>query len=409
MKSKVFTIILSVAIAFVLWAYVVTVERTQIELTFYNVPVVMDGETVLRDRGLMITSGSDQTVNLTLSGKRSDLSKLKNSDITVLVDLTRIYEAGEKDLSYDVSFPGNHDIEIVNRRPDSVSIQVAQWETKEIPVEVVPTGKPAEGFRIDEANISAEPKAVSISGPKDLIDQIAMGKLMVDMEGKEESFDGRVKITLCDREGKPLDADLSDVLVENHMVLAKVPVLRERQIELLLPVISGGGLTAEDVTVKLSMNKITVSGSPAIVSKMADTIYLGELDLSVENQDFSDREYSFTLPSGVKSDDGNVVYVSLTLPATETKEITILNEQIKVTNVPEGYDANVSGKLTVTVRGKTGTLTDFDASDIRAVVDLKGASEKGDYVVEFHIPESLHVGVIGEDQTVFVNLTRKGA
>ena len=174
MKSKVFTIILSVAIAFVLWAYVVTVERTQIELTFYNVPVVMDGETVLRDRGLMITSGSDQTVNLTLSGKRSDLSKLKNSDITVLVDLTRIYEAGEKDLSYDVSFPGNHDIEIVNRRPDSVSIQVAQWEAKEIPVEVVPTGKPAEGFRIDEANISAEPKAVSISGPKDLIDQIAM-------------------------------------------------------------------------------------------------------------------------------------------------------------------------------------------------------------------------------------------
>ena len=160
---------------------------------------------------------------------------------------------------------------------------------------------------------------------------------------------------------------------------------------------------------KLSMNKITVSGSPAIVSKMADTIYLGELDLSVENQDFSDREYSFTLPSGVKSDDGTVVYVSLTLPATETKEITILNEQIKVTNVPEGYDANVSGKLTVTVRGKAGTLTDFDASDIRAVVDLKGASEKGDYVVEFHIPESLHVGVIGEDQTIFVNLTRKGA
>ena len=407
MKSKVFTIILSVAIAFVLWAYVVTVERTQIELTFYNVPVVMDGETVLRDRGLMITSGSDQTVNLTLSGKRSDLTKLKNSDITVLVDLTRIYEAGEKDLSYDVSFPGNHDIEIVKRRPESVSIQVAQWEAKEIPVEVVPTGKPADGFRIDEANISVAPQNVSISGPKDLIDQIIMGKIIVDMEGAKESVEQRQRITLCDSKGNPLNVDLSDVLVENHMVLVRIPVLMEKEISLLLPVISGGGLTAEDVTVEMSMSTITVSGSPAIISKMADTISLGNLDLSKENEDFSNREYSFTLPTGVKSNAGTTVYVSLTLPAMETKQITILNEQIKVINAPEGYDANVSGKLTVTVRGKAGTLMDLNASDIQATVDLKGASEKGDYAVQFEIPENLYVGVIGEEQTVFVNLTKK--
>lgn len=409
MKNKVLTILLSVAIAFALWAYVVTVERTQIELTFYNVPVVMDGETVLRDRGLMITSGSDQTVDLTLSGKRSDLTKLKNSDITVLVDLTRIYEAGEKELSYDVSFPGNHDIEIVKRRPESVSVQVAQWEAKEIPVEVVPTGKPAEGFRIDEANLYVEPNSVNISGPKELIDQIAMGKIVVDMEGTRESVEQRKKITLCDSNGNPLNADLSDVLVENHMVLVRIPVLMEKEISLLLPVIPGGGLTAEDVTVEMSMNKIIVSGSPSIISKMPDTISLDKLDLSKENEDFSNREYSFTLPIGVKSNAGTTVYVSLTLPATETKELTILNEQIKVINAPEGYEASVGGKMTVTVRGKAGTLAGFDASDIQAVVDLKGSSEMGDYVIQFDIPENLHVGVIGEDQTAYVILTRKAA
>ena len=217
------------------------------------------------------------------------------------------------------------------------------------------------------------------------------------------------RITLCDSNGNPLDADLSDVLVENHLVLVRIPVLMEKEISLLLPVIPGGGLTAADVTVEMSMNKIVVSGSPSIISKMPDTISLGNLDLSKENEDFSNREYSFTLPIGVKSNAGTTVYVSLTLPATETKELTILNEQIKVINAPEGYEASVGGKMTVTVRGKAGTLAGFDASDIQAVVDLKGSSEMGDYVIQFDIPENLHVGVIGEDQTAYVILTRKAA
>lgn len=405
MKSKVFTIILSVAIAFVLWAYVVTVEQTHIELTIYNIPVVMDGETVLRDKGLMITSGSDQTVNLTLSGKRSELSKLKNSDITVLVDLTRIYEAGQKTLSYDVSFPGNNSIEIVRRKPESVSIQVAAWETKDIDVQVITTGKPAEGFRIDEANISASPQRTNISGPKELIDRISMAKIVVDMEGAEKAFGERVKITLCDSNGNPLD--VRNVVVDNDMVTVRVPLLKEKEISLILPILPGGGLTEADVTTEMSTEKIVVSGSPAIIEKLSDSITLGSLDLSKETKDFKDRAYEFTLPSGVKSNAGTTVYVSLTLPATETKEITILNEQIKVINVPEGYDAKAVGSLTVTVRGKVGSLSDFNASDIQATVDLKGSAEKKDYIVRFEVSENLQVGVVGEDKEIFVNVEKQ--
>ena len=409
MKSKVFTIILSVAIAFGLWAYVVTVERTQIELTFYNIPVVMDGETVLRDKGLMITSGSDQTVNLTLVGKRSELTKLKISDITVLVDLTRINEPGEKVLSYEVSFPGNQSIEIVKRRPESVSIQVAHWETKVIPVEVVTTGKPAEGFRIDSANMSVSPNNVNISGPKDLIDRIAKGKIVVDVEGAKVSVEQREKIMLCDSNGNPLNADLSDVVVENHMLLVRVPVLMEKEITLELPVIPGGGLTAADVEVEMSMDKIIVSGSPSIISKMPDTISLESLDLSKELEDFSRRVYEFTLPSGVKSHSGTTVYVSLTLPATETRSFNVLYDQINAENVPEGYEVTFSGNLEITLRGKSAAFADVKASDITVTVDLKGASDSNYYVVRVDLPEDLQVGTVGEDQTIFVSLTKKEA
>ena len=180
MKNKILTILLSVAIAFGLWLYVITYEYTQIEYTFYNVEVQLLGESVLQDRGLMIASDSERTVDLTISGKRSDISKLKSSDITVLVDLTAIHEAGERTLSYDVSFPGdvqNSALEIVRRSPESIRLTIANWETKEISVETETLGTPAEGFIVDVDGITVSHKTVSISGPKELIDQIAVGKI----------------------------------------------------------------------------------------------------------------------------------------------------------------------------------------------------------------------------------------
>lgn len=410
MKSKVLTGLLSAVIAFGLWLYVITVERTQIEYPFYNIPVVFDGESVLQDRGLMITSDMDQTVTLTLSGNRSDLNKLKNSDITVLVDLTRIYEAGEKTLPYTV-IPGNetNSIEVVSRKPDNIKLTVAQWATKEIQVQIKTYGAPAAGYKIDEANISAAPKSVDISGPKELIDQIAMGKITVNMEGAKETFEQRNKITLCDANGDPVDADLSNVYVENHKILVRVPVLMEKEISLRLPVVPGGGLTENDAKVSMSFDKITVTGSPAVVSKMSDVIELEPIDLGKETGSFENREYTFTLPEGVKSREGNVVEVSLTLPERATRELYIPKVRFEAMGVPAGYEvAYQTQRIYVTLQGKAATLSRLEIMDIRVVVDLTDATESGYYPVQIVVDNVQGVGAIEDPDdpyVIYVELT----
>ena len=410
MKSKVLTGLLSAVIAFGLWLYVISVERTQIEYPFYNIPVVFDGESVLQDRGLMITSDMDQTVTLTLSGNRSDLNKLKNSDITVLVDLTRIYEAGEKTLPYTV-IPGNetNSIEVVSRKPDNIKLTVAQWATKEIPVQIKTYGAPAAGYKIDEANISAAPKSVDISGPKELIDQIAMGKITVNMEGAKETFEQRNKITLCDANGDPVDADLSNVYVENHKILVRVPVLMEKEISLRLPVVPGGGLTENDAKVSMSFDKITVTGSPAVVSKMADVIELEPIDLGKETGSFENREYTFTLPEGVKSREGNVVEVSLTLPERATRELYIPKVRFEAVGVTAGYEvAYQTQRIYVTLQGKAATLSRLEIMDIRVVVDLTDATESGYYPVQIVVDNVQGVGAIEDPDdpyVIYVELT----
>lgn len=406
MKSKVLTILLSAAIAFGLWLYVITVERTQIEYTFYNVPVVMDGESVMEDRGLVITSDVERTVNLTLSGKRSVLNKLKSSDITVLVDLTRIYEAGEKTLTYDVSFPGdaqNSSIEIVHREPDSITLTVAQWATKEIPVQIALSGTPAPGYLVDKDNISATPKSVDISGPKELIDQIAVGKITVDMAGAKESYEQRKKITLCDAAGDPVTGDLSKVFVENHMVLVKVPVLMEKEIALNPPeIFDGGGLTKNDIEVTMSIHKITVTGSPAVISKMPDMIDLEPVDLGKLAEGFENKEYTLALPEGVKSREGNTVEVTVKLPQRATRLITVPQSQFEAIGVPEGYQVSYARKgIDVTIRGKSATLSRIEATDIRVIVDLNNVTADGYYHVQVVVDNIQGVGAIEDPEAPY--------
>ncbi|MBQ7415692.1 MAG: hypothetical protein IJW14_01485 [Oscillospiraceae bacterium] len=407
MKSKALTILLSFAIAFALWLYVITVERTTIEYTFYNVPVVLDGESVLSDRGLMLNSDTDRTVNLTLSGKRSDLNKMKSSDITVLVDLTRIYEAGEKSLSYDVSFPGdvqNSAIEIVSRQPDSIQVSVAQWASQEIPVEIEITGTPADSYRVDFDNISADPETVGISGPKELIDQIAMGKITVNMDGAKESFEQRQRVTLCDALGNPIEADLSKVFVDNHMILTKVPVLMEREITLSIGITPGGGLETSDVSLWYSFgtDKITVVGSPSVVSKMKDVIELDRFDLGQPVEGFENKEYTIPVPEGVTIQQGDVVEVTMTVPPRATRTISIPQSQFDVLGLPEGYEVTFARKaIEVTVLGKSSILSKLETTDFRVVVDLGDNTASGSYPVQIEILNMQNVSIVEDPDSPY--------
>lgn len=420
MKSKVLTILLSFAISFGLWLYVITVERTQIEYTFYNIPVIMDGESVLGDRGLMITSSKDRTVNLTLSGKRSDLNKLKSSDITVLVDLTRIYEAGEKNLAYTVSFPGdvqNSAIEIVSRQPDNIKLTVAQWATKEIPVQIAIVGTPADGYRIDQENISAMPKTVDITGPKELIDKIGVGKITVDMENAKESYEQRQRVTLCDASGNPVEDDLSKVVVENHMILVKVPLLMEKEIKLEFEVIPGGGLTEKDVKVSMGFNReslsdgsamITVIGSPSVVSKLGNKIRLDSRDLSKYMTGETDLEYPIPVPEGVKVVQGDTVYVSWEITTrTYTNSIRVSAAQFEILgDVPAGKALEFKTQsLLITFRSVDSVIKNLNASDIRVIVDLTKVTDFREPIpVKIEVDRS-NIGIVSETpQEVYVNL-----
>lgn len=383
MKNKLVRAAVSAVLAFVLWLFVVTTYRTEAEMTF-NVPVILDGESVLEDRGLMLVGDKELMVQLKLNGNRAELNKLRGSDIIVIVDLTRIYEAGEKSLEYSVSFPGdirNGAIEVVNRKPSYITLQVAQYADKEIPLVAEVVGKPAENYEINHANITLNGNAggaIRIGGPKNIIDNIAMAKVQINAQGVSQDISEEVEVLLCDAAGKRLGGDLSQVTVSQKWVKVFAPVLEKRSFPLEGIVTPGNGLTGADVQLELATGAVTLIGRPSALDKVPNPLPVKTFDLSQATQSTTETfEIDLSAYPGVQmsSEGPDKVVATLTLPEWTTKTVDIVLTRDNIINVDPNkkvtFGNSETAELEVSVEGWAPLLARINAEDIQVVIDAK--------------------------------------
>ncbi|MBR5126475.1 MAG: hypothetical protein IKU68_07055 [Oscillospiraceae bacterium] len=375
MKSKLASVLLSVFIAFGLWLYVVNNVSQEADYTLYNVPVIMEGETVLvEDRNLMITSISADNVDLTLYGKRSDLAKVNSSNVTLKADLTKIYEPGEKiALTYNITFPSdvaNNALTPVNRSPDNIYVTVEARRNKEIPVEVRWIGSTPEGFMSDRENKVLDHSYVTVVGPASVADLIEKAVIEVDLSEQRESISQNYRYILCDGEGNPVDAELITTNVEN--IHLDVRIRKVKEVELTLDVTYGGGATEHNTTITIEPGTIRLSGSETVLAELGDTISLGKIDLrAIETS--QTLTFPVTLPDGVTNlSNVTEVTVDVQYKGLSTKEVMVQN--LVTQNVPEGLEVDIiEKKLLVVLRGPFADLAKIDADDITVVADFTDA------------------------------------
>lgn len=368
MKNRFLRILLSAGIAIAIWAYVVTVVAPNTDKTFNNVPLVVQGEAVLQERKLMITDMDTDSVNLQLEGSRLDLNKLSSSNIIVTIDASKIYEAGTHQVAYSISYPGDvasNAITVMNREPGFVTVTVEAWEEKTVPIEVDYVGSVPEGF-VADLNPALDISVVYIHGPKSVIDRIETARIQVDLEGKEKTFSETLRYTLCDKDKNPVDVSL--VKVNAGDVTVTQEILRVKDVDLLVNIVNGGGVTAETCTITLDTATIRVSGSEELLEGLEQlevgTINLGEITENTE------LVFPITLPQGINNETGvTEVKVTVTLPELATTTLRVTN--ITFTNKPAGMDVELITKaLEVLVRGPQGQINNLKPEDITVTVDL---------------------------------------
>ena len=372
MKSKVWSLLISVVVAVTLWTYVITTVSPNSKTTIADIPVAFSGETwLLENRNLIVTSGLDTTVDLEVSGNRSDLNKLSRSNMTLKVDLTKVYEAGKVNLTYSIGTPPDvpaSAITVEGRYPATVELNVEKRLTQEIPVNVVFEGAVPEDFIADTENAVLDYPVVNIKGPASVVELVKQARIDVDLNERTESLSENYRYTLCDEEGNPVDVEqITTDVAEVHL---DVKIQRFREIALKMNMIYGGGASEGYTRCVIKPDRIRVSGSDAVLEDLTELV-LGTVNFA-ELTENTQMTLPINLPEGVTNLTGiTEVTVDVSFVGLNIKEFT--TENIKVINVPEGLKYELMSEvMKVTLRGPVGMINQLQPQDIEVIVDLTG-------------------------------------
>ena len=411
-ERRITSAILSLVIAFGLWWYVVNNVSMEDDITFNNVPVVREGESVLNEKNLMITDISASSVSMNLIGSREDLNKVDSSNLSVKINLSNIEEPGERiPLTYVPSYPAtvaNTAFEISHKNPSVIFVSVDYRRTLEIPVIVKWTGTRSEDYLYDTENYTLDYNTVTITGPAAVADQIHYAEILIDLSDRKESFSESFRYTLCNADGEPVDAQTITTSVEEVQLTAQIQQIKE--VDLVADVVYGGGATAKNTTVTLSPEVIRVSGGEAVLAELGDSYTVCSINLADIEKSSNELKYTINLPEGVTTQTGvSEVVVTVRFNGLKTRDFVVDN--IEMINVPEGMVAEIiNANLTVRVRGPEAEISQLTEEDISAVVDLS-AAEAGTatYKAVIHIHEDFpHVGAMKTSSVSATVLPKEG-
>ena len=398
-------VLLSVFLAVILWLYVRAEKDPVSDARIRNIPVQITGSSVLSSKGLTVAGLSSDRVSTTLQAPASVLSDISRRNITATIDVSRIDEAGEHTLSYNIVLPTNVNTDgvvIQEKEPETITVTVEKLYTSTLPIEFRFEGSVAKGYQAGTPTI--DPVNVTISGAVEQVNRVARAVVVLEAKDLKEQYTGDLPIRLLDANGD----ELKDLEVELSSETAYIvyPIVVVKEIPLTVNIIAGGGATQENISEPLIVpSKITVAGTQEDIDHLTE-ISLGSIDLSkvVGTSNFTftiDLDPSLENVTGITE-----AKVTVTVSGLETRAFEVGN--IKLQNIPRGYSAKADTEAkTVYVRGTADDLAMIDSSQLRIVADLKEVTGSGTYTipVRVYLDAGTEVGVIG-DYSIVVSVTR---
>lgn len=387
MKNKFLAAIFSVIVAFGLWMYVITVVSPESEKTYYDIPVVLQNKEILTQRGLMIVSETPK-VTLALKSDRATLNDLNENNINVIANLANVETSGTHNLTYTISYPGNipsGSVSVLNSSTEMITLKVENRITKKVPIVVVPK-KNADGtdsmlptdyilqktvFATKEDNKDVSIVNVEISGPESVVGQITQAVIDVDLNDRTKTFTQSEIYTLCDEEGKAVNAE--KVTTNVDVVEMTLTVHKMKKITLQANITPGMGAAAENVTVTFNPAAVVIVGDEAQVDKIEDTITVDVVlaeHLQDTQKEISIKKYlqGVEILTGSENIQMDIVFSGVTV-----KTFTV---PVHTVNVPEDYEIeSKTQSLQVTVRGPSQDVDLMTEADLQAVVDCGDMQE----------------------------------
>lgn len=368
--------------AILMWFYVQGYDSPTHTKEFKNIPVTIIGADVLKEQqGYTVLSGDgsvSMTVDITVSGRRTDISKLKNSDIRVNADISMVSSIGNVSCELTPELPNG--LSVAGMSANYISLYIDRSVSKSIPIKVTRTGFVTSGLIVGQP--IAEPSSVIVTGPENVINSIEGAYAELALDRISSSINARANLILKNASGEEIHNEY--LTMKSSEADIYIPVYEEKTVPLKVN-FTGGIYNDENVSVSLNPSVMKIRGLVEAVSE------INEITISIDESQFIDDEIInslITLPSGIENvDEINVVEIRIKSDFT-TKPYALSENNVRLLNTPSGMNCRVSeGSLPINIElyGTEASLSYFDFDDIDATVDLSGITVPGTYSLNLKI------------------------
>lgn len=366
----------SLVLAFVLWFLVAQIYDPKDTVTFNNIQVRLINTELLDEEGKVYeVLDNSNLVRVTVTGPQSIVkSELRRSDIVAEADMSKLTDINTIAITYYCENVSNDSVEIKGNH-DSVRLNVEDKTSKWIKLESNTIGEVASGYLI--GNVTLDQTNIEVTGPKSAISQVDHAGVDINVTDSTSSLSANVDIKLYDADDNELTLESVKKNVNSAHMTVEVLATKEVPVEIEYMGVPEDGYMATG-EVESSVPTVRIAGTAsALVGISAITVPEERMNITGQSSDLVDiinlKEY---LPSNVrlanKSFDGKIT-ATVYIEPIDTKDLTIPADNISITGVPDGMEAEVTStaeEYNITVSGLTRDVSILRDSSVTGVLDL---------------------------------------
>jgi len=404
-RSNLLAKIMCIFAAFCLWVYVMMVESPEYEQTFSHIAVeLVNADELISEQELAIYNGYGTMIDVTLSGKKSVISKLTDRDIVATADVGAISEGGSRyDCKITVDVPAGCTLVGMSQETVSVYVDKAAKETVDL-TEIRNNTQLPDGCYTGIIEFPVD--KITITGPEKILSKVYRGVVMIDLTGVSKTETMTRQVYLVDKNGARIESPYIDYYPRE--ITFEVPVLKSVTVPIDVN-FKYDFLNYLNTDVRISPAEIEVTGDPTVINRgnLIDPIEIDE-KLDFKNMRFQ-ATYTLNAKDGVTLSAEEVTVTAQISSAIKVREITVPGENIKDTGGKNGVNYTWdTTPVVVTIMGEIDKISEIEPEDIVLQIDMSPYSESNRGTVRVKaevIIDSEHKDEIIEIGTYKVSVT----
>lgn len=366
----------SLLLAFVLWFLVAQIYDPKDTVTFNNIQVCLINTELLDEEGKVYeVLDNSNLVRVTVTGPQSIVkSELRRSDIVAEADMSKLTDINTIAITYYCENISNDSVEIKGNH-DSVRLNVEDKTSKWIKLESNTIGDVASGYMI--GNVTLDQTNIEVTGPKSAISQVDHAGVDINVTDSTTSLSANVDIKLYDADDNELVLESVKKNVDSAYMTVEVLATKEVPVEIEYMGVPEDGYMATG-EVESSVPTVRIAGTVStLVGISAITVPEDRMNITGQSDNLVDiinlKEY---LPANVrladKSFDGKITATVYIEPIV-SKDLTVAAENISVTGVPDGMEAEITStaeEYNITVSGLSRDVSILHDSSVTGILNL---------------------------------------